>query len=57
MNPVSTLITLGGSKQPVWLKPEGTDLPKLKLLNSLTRRKVGGCEVIRTVSWCHKAGD
>ena len=42
--------TLGSSKQPVWLKPEGTDVPKLKLLNSLTRRKVGGCEVIRTVS-------
>lgn len=26
--------------RPQWIKPEGTELPKLKLYNSLTRQKV-----------------
>ena len=27
-------------KQPVWHKPEGMEIPQLKLYNSLTKRKV-----------------
>ena len=32
-----------------WMKPEGTDLPKLKLYNSLTRQKV---IVVCTMTCC-----